>query len=195
MKCESLWNEQQALDEAKRRLDSQQAAINEQKRLEAEQAAAAKAQAEAEEVARLEQMAKEQEALKQKQLAEQEAAKQAYLAGLAQPKEGFIEITAAVLDPSGIDTATIHNLLPNTCSGANWCNIVVIDSVYVNGDKTQWQRATQDFVILAGQSANGGEWSYATVPFTNHEHESGTVRVEGYVKDTKQRIFAEYVAG
>ena len=192
-RCESLWKEQQAINDAKRELDLQQAAINEQKRLEAEQEAAAEAQAAAREAARLEQLEREQEALKQKQLAEQEAARQAYLKALATPKVGYIEITAATLDPSGISTVTIHNLLPNTCYGANWCDIVVIDSIYVNGEKTEWKRASQNFVILAGQSGKGVEWSYTTMPFVNESHDSGTIRIEGYSKDDSQRIFAEFL--
>lgn len=183
-RCQSLWNEQQELNEAKKELESQQAAINEQKRLEAEQAAAAEAQAAEEEATRQQLIAQQQEALRQQQLAEKEAQKQAYLQSLATPKAGYIEITSADLNVGSASSVTIHNLHPNTCNGANWCNNVTIDYVYVDGVKMTWHGANP-WNLMA-------EDSY-TKNFYGATDSDGVVRVTGHYGS--QVVFAEYVVG
>jgi len=190
IKCASLRAQQESINTATQEEAARQALIRQQQqeaqRLEAERLSEQERLAAEQEAARLQAIADKEEAERQA-LA---AAKLAKQMDLATPKEGYIEITAAKLDSDGTSSVTIHNLIPNTCNGKNWCNIVVIDKIFVNGEQTRWARASQNFVILAEGFDNG--WGYSTMPFTNKTYDSGTIRIEGYEKDTSQRIFAEY---
>ena len=182
LKCESLWKEQQALSEAKRELQLQQAAVDEKRRLEAEQEAAFVAKAAAEEAALQQQIAQQQEALRQQTLAEQKAAKLAYQKDLATPKAGYTEIKSGTLNVGSASSVTIHNVLPNNCNGANWCNNVTINNVFVDGIKMKWHGAADHWNLMA-------EDSYSKM-FYGVTNTSGTIRVVGHFE--QQMIFAEY---
>jgi len=114
------------------------------------------------------------------QAAAEKAAKQQ---DLATPKSGFISIAAASLTAGSHSSVTVHNLLPNTCSGANWCNNVIIDYVYFNGQQMKWEHFPH-WNLMADDSY--------TQNFYGVTENSGIIRVTGHVSDSGQQIFAEY---
>ena len=192
-KCNSLWEEQKSLDEAKRELTAQQAIIDQQKQEQANAEAAAKAAAEAEESARAqaeadalaaEKARQEAEAQAAAEAAEREAAAQqaAKLKELATPKSGYISITGATLVAGSGSSVTIHNLLPNNCSGANWCNNVTIEKVFVDGVEMRWHGVASSWNLMA-------EGTYTKI-FYGATENTGTITVTGHYGS--QAIFAEY---